>query len=107
MNLDELRQAMASDATVENKNLKTEVEDLKKKLKKERKDHAHDVESLTDDCRALANRCFALTKGNMCIFCELNSYRCSFAIPFDNKVHIMKKWKEKIEKTEVMEDNDA
>lgn len=34
MNLDELRQAMASDATAENKNLKYEIEDLKKKLKK-------------------------------------------------------------------------
>ena len=105
MNLDELRQAMASDATVENKKLKTEIKNLRKKLEKEQEDHARDVESLRDDCRALANRCFALTKGSMCIFCELSSYRCPFAIPFDNKVHIMKKLKEKIEKTESMEDN--
>lgn len=91
MNLDEFRQAMASDATVENKNLKCEIEDLKKKLKKEREDHTYDKESLLNDCRCLANRCFVLTQGTMCIFCELSSYHCSHAISFDDKIHVIEK----------------
>lgn len=97
MNLDELRQAMASDATAENKNLKYEIEDLKKKLKKEREDHTYDKESLLDDCRCLANRCFTLTKGTMCIFCELGSYHCPHAISFDDKIHTTKKLRKEIE----------
>lgn len=97
MNLDELRQAMASDATAENKNLKNEIEDLKRKLKEEQENHTHDKESLSNDCRYLANRCFALTKGAMCVFCELNSYNCSRAISFENKLSVIKKLRKEIE----------
>jgi hypothetical protein len=97
MNLDELRQAMASDATVENKNLKDEIEDLKKKLREEQEDHTYDKESLSNDCRCLANRCFALTKGAMCIFCELDSYHCSHAISFEDKLPVIKRLRKEIE----------
>lgn len=97
MNLDELRQAMASDATVENKNLKDEIEDLKKKLTEEQEDHTYDKESLSNDCRCLANRCFALTKGAMCIFCELDSYHCSHAISFEDKLPVIKRLRKEIE----------
>lgn len=79
------------------KKLKTEIKDLRKKLEKEQEDHARDVESLRDDCRALANRCFALTKGSMCIFCGLSSYHC----PHEKLGCFLTQKR----KTEVMEDN--
>lgn len=38
----------------------------------------HDV--CVIDNQALANRCFVLTQGSMCCFCELNEFRCPHAM---------------------------
>ena len=86
MNLEELRKSMESDATIENKKLKAEVDRLKKQIKKERDEHTNTKSSLLDDCRVLANRCYALTMGTMCCFCELGAYRCPQALSFDQKI---------------------
>lgn len=86
MNLEELRKSMESDATIENKKLKAEIEKLKKQLSKERKEHTHEKDALMDDCRALANRCFALTKGMTCVFCSLRNYKCPRDLSLDEKL---------------------
>lgn len=91
MNLNELREAMASDATKENEKLKAEIEELKSKYKRTVKE-ANEVRGrLLDDCRALSNRCFALTKGSMCVFCELSEYHCKSALSFEEKILQAKK----------------
>lgn len=79
MNIDEFRQKMESDATKENEHLRS-CEELKKLL--------------TDDCQALANRCFVLTKGSMCCFCELNEFRCPHAWSYDRKIKAAMKFME-------------
>ena len=91
MNLDELRKAMASDATKENERLKNETNLLRKQLSNLENDYAGLKKSLNDDCRALANRCFTLTKGTMCCFCELNEFKCQHALNDDQKIRIAKK----------------
>ena len=91
MNLNELREAMASDATKENERLKGETNLLRKQLSDLENDYVELKKALNDDCRALANRCFTLTQGTMCCFCELNKFRCQHALNDDQKIRIAKK----------------
>lgn len=97
MNLDEFRQAMASDATVENERLKRDLADVEKSYRDMSEGYTARIQGLNSDCRYLANRCFALTKGAMCIFCELDSYHCSHAISFEDKLSVIKRLRKEIE----------
>lgn len=95
MNLDEFRKAMESDATVENERLKRDLADVEKRYHEMFEDYMTRIKKLNSDCRALANRCFALTHGAMCVFCELSDYRCEHAMSIDDKVKAAKKLMEK------------
>ena len=90
MNLDELRQAMASDATKENERLKREVNHLREQLCESKNDYAVFKKLLTHDCQALANRCLALTLGTMCCFCEFDAFKCPHAMNYKQKVEAAK-----------------
>ena len=57
MNLDELRKAMSSEATEENKKLKAENQRLREQFHNLSNDYAADMKYLTADCEALSNRC--------------------------------------------------
>lgn len=96
MNLKELREAMASDATKENANLKEENARLRQMVRNLENNYTEDTNSLKEDCRALSNRCFALTRGTMCCFCELKGYKCSHALTDMEKVEAGKKWMEEV-----------
>lgn len=90
MNLEELRKTMESEATVENKELKEELEHLKKTYRR-KMDNMHSlVDGLTDDCRALSNRCYVLTRGQMCVFCDLREFQCEHALNLDEMLKIDK-----------------
>ena len=91
MNLDEFRKAMESDATVENERLKRDLADVKKRYCEMSEEYTNRIQKLNSDCRALANRCFVLTQGTMCVFCELSDYRCKHAMSIDDKVKAAKK----------------
>lgn len=91
MNLDEFRKAMESDATVENERLKRELADVKKRYREMSEYYMTRIQKLNSDCRALANRCFALTQGTMCVFCELSDYHCKHTMSIDDKVKAAKK----------------
>ena len=91
MNLDEFRKAMESDATVENERLKRDIADVEKRYHDMFAEYTDRIQRLNSDCRALANRCFALTHGAMCAFCELSDYRCKYAMSIDDKVKAAKK----------------
>ena len=91
MNLDELRQAMASDATVENERLKRDLADIDKRYREMSEEYTDRIQRLNSDCRALANRCFTLTHGAMCVFCELSDYQCPHGLSIDYKVKAAKK----------------
>lgn len=80
MNLNELREAMASDATKENASLKEENARLRQMVRDLERNYTDDTNALKEDCRALINRCFVLTHGVMCCFCELNQYKCPHAL---------------------------
>ena len=91
MNLDEFRKAMESDATVENERLKRDLADVEKRYHEMFAEYTDRIQRLNSDCRALANRCFALTHGEICVFCELSDYYCEHATPIYNKVKVAKK----------------
>ena len=91
MNLDEFRKAMESDATVENERLKRDLAEVENRYHKMYEDYITRIQKLNSDCRALANRCFVLTHGAMCVFCELSDYRCKYAMSIDDKVKAAKK----------------
>lgn len=91
MNLDEFRKAMESDATVENERLKRDLDEAEKRYREMSEEYTDRIQRLNSDCRALANRCFALTHGAMCVFCELSNYCCKYAISIDDKVKTAKK----------------
>ena len=100
MNLNELREAMASDATKENARLKEENVRLHQMVKDLRRNYTDDTNALKEDCRALSNRCFALTRGTMCCFCELGEYKCSHALTAMEKIKFGKKWMEEAQNAE-------
>lgn len=91
MNLDEFRKAMESDATVENERLKRDLSDVEKRYHEMFEVYTTRIQKLNSDCRALSNRCFALTHGAMCVFCELSDYSCEHAMSIDDKVKAAKK----------------
>lgn len=91
MNLDEFRKAMESDATVENERLKRELAVVEKRYREMSDGYTARIQKLNSDCRALSNRCFALTHGAMCVFCELSDYCCEHAMSIDDKVKAAKK----------------
>lgn len=100
MNLNELREAMASNATKENASLKEENARLRQMAKDLTRNYTDDINSLKEDCRALSNRCFALTHGAMCCFCGLKGYKCSHALTDMEKIELGKKWMEEAKNAE-------
>ena len=91
MNLDEFRKAMESDATVENERLKRDIAEVEKRYHEMSEEYTDRIKRLNGDCRALANRCFALTQGAMCVFCDLSDYQCPHGLSLDYKVKAAKK----------------
>ena len=91
MNLDEFRKTMESDATVENERLKRDLADVEKSYREMSEEYTDRIQRLNSDCRALANRCFALTNGELCVFCELSYYCCKYAMSIGDKVKTYKK----------------
>lgn len=95
MNLDEFREAMASDATKENEELKRELSSLKKKYRKDTEHLRNRCAAQLEDIKALANRCWALTRGTMCCFCRLDVFRCPHSMNFDDTLREAKKLRRK------------
>ena len=91
MNLEKFRKAMESDATVENERLTRDLAEVENRYRKMSEDYITRIQKLNSDCRALANRCFALTNGEICVFCELSYYCCKHAMSIDDKVKTAKK----------------
>ncbi len=91
MNLDEFRKAMESAAAIENERLKRDLADVEKSYRDMSEGYTARIHRLNSDCRALANRCFALTQGTTCVFCELSDYHCQHAMSIDDKVKTAKK----------------
>ena len=98
MNLNELREAMASDATKENERLKRDLENLKKRYHKDTEHLRHCSNAQLEDMNALANRCWVMSGGRLCILCELNTYRCPHSMNFDDKRREVKKLRKEMEK---------
>lgn len=81
---------MASDATKENERLKREVNLLREQLHDSKNDYAAFKKSMIHDCLALAHRCWALTLGSMCCFCEFDAFKCPHAMNHKQKIDAAK-----------------
>ena len=77
MNLQEFKEALASDATIENEKLKKELKKLRRDFSEKEKKLNEQVSLLTEDCEALAHRCWTMSGipsgGSLCYFCSLRS----------------------------------
>lgn len=82
---------MESDATVENERLKRDLAKVEKLYHEMSEAYMTRIQKLNSDCRALTNRCFALTHGEMCVFCELSDYCCKHTMSIDDKIKAAKK----------------
>lgn len=91
MNLDEFRKAMESNATVENERLKRDLADVEKRYREMSEGYMARIQKLNSDCRALANRCFALTRGTLCMYCQLYDYQCPHGLSIDDEIKAAKK----------------
>ncbi len=91
MNLEDFRNAMASDATKENEQLKHEVSVLRDQLRDSRNYCEELRQLMNDDCRLLADRCWVLTRGSMCVFCNLSMFDCPHEWSNDQIVEAAKK----------------
>lgn len=100
MNLNELREAMASDATKENAELKKRLKSLRKKYDRDTRDLREEVKALREDCRALGNRCFVYTNGGLCMFCVLKSGACEHMMSFGEIVKEAEKLRRECEAQE-------
>lgn len=79
MEFGEWKKSMETEATLENKELKKELERLKgenNKLKNEVKDLKDVTDGLLTDCEKLANRCRVFTGNSMCIACGFKEFNC-------------------------------
>ena len=85
MNLEELLN------TKENEQLKTEINILRERLHDSKNDYEALKKLMTSDCMELANRCWTLTRGAMCVFCELDAFKCPHAMSDDQKIKVAKK----------------
>lgn len=90
MNLNELRDAMSSEATKENAELKKKLTASEMEHKSQIRKLEEELKVLSEDCKALTNRCFVLTRGSMCMFCELHGYRCDRAMSYSEKIEATK-----------------
>lgn len=73
MNMEEFRNALASDARDENEKLKMELEELKKNSSKEIKELKEELDQYKRWTKSLANRCKIFTEGTLCLFCTVES----------------------------------
>ena len=94
MNLEEFKKALSSDATEENKQLKKQLSELQKEYDKKLSNFKSENDSLKESCRALCNRCFALTKGVTCQFCMLG-YPCPHMPNFEEQVKAVQEYLKK------------
>lgn len=72
MSLDEFKNALASDATIENEKLKEELETTKSKADEKIKDLENELTEYKEWCRQLSNRCYAQTGGALCMSCGIH-----------------------------------
>lgn len=92
MNLEEFRNALSSDATIENEKLKTELKELKEKSAAEIKMLKEKANQYEQWCRQLGNRCFVQTGGAMCISCDVGC--CNHALTWQDWEAITKYMRE-------------
>lgn len=79
MSLEEFRNALSSDATLENEKLKAELDSIRKKSKRQIDELTEEVNKYKEWCRALGNRCFVFTHGAMCLNCGVESCEHAFS----------------------------
>lgn len=73
MNLEEFREALSSEATIENDRLKNELENLKDSFYLKIKELEEEISNYKTSCDALSNRCYVYTRGMLCLSCEISS----------------------------------
>lgn len=73
LSLDEFKNALSSDATMENEKLKKELHKLKSDTSKQIEELTEENKQYKNQVRALGNRCYVFTQGTMCLNCNVET----------------------------------
>lgn len=85
MSMEEFRNALSSEATVENEKLKETISKLEEEntsLKSNINELNETIKNQEADINILSNRCMVQTKGLLCLFCKIN--QCQFHLTIDD-----------------------
>lgn len=82
MSMEEYREALSSEARIENEQLKKELSKLKERYLNEVQDLKNENTQLQSTVNALYNRCFVMTKGTLCAFCHFDD--CEYTPTIDD-----------------------
>lgn len=85
MNLSQLKEALSSDATIENESLKKELDELKKSSAMKIRELEEELGEIKDQRYHLCNRCYVLTKGMMCLNCSIGYPDCKYALTYEDE----------------------
>lgn len=88
MSMEEFREGLASEARIENEQLKDELASLKKTTTEQISDLTEELDTYKEWCRVLSNRCMAQTSGLLCISCDVSC--CRYALTNDDWESITK-----------------
>lgn len=80
MNMEQFREALSSDATIENEKLRKKLEELRTNTSNQIEALRSDVEHYKKQCIQLANRCFVYSKGDpaLCLHCDIDCCKYAF-----------------------------
>lgn len=85
MDLSQFREALSSEATLENESLKKELETLKKESSEKIKELEEELDEVKKQRTFLSNRCYVLTKGMMCLNCNISYPDCKYALTYEDE----------------------
>lgn len=78
MSMEQFREALSSEATVENEKLKKELAKLKRDSDKQIIELTEELDQYKNWCKALSNRCFVYTQGVLCMNCGVTE--CEYGL---------------------------
>ena len=97
MEFEQWKKALESDATIENKKLIEKVKKLEEENAKLEDENLRLLREYQADMKALTNRCFVLSRGCLCVFCELKTEQCEHFLNDYERMKRLEKFEKELE----------
>lgn len=97
MEFEQWKKALESDATIENKKLIERVKKLEEENDELKSENLRLLRDYQADMKALTNRCFVLSRGCLCVFCELKTEQCEHFLNDYERMKRLEKFEKELE----------